>query len=210
MPAQEPSDCLDPGLVELIQLKLAVSATYLHLPGVRRHIRRSLELGVSCEAIVEVVKLSTVIGIHSYATAAPILVEELDERAQNTTPPAPTPVCDSLRTNGRFNPEWEPIAALSPEWLEAFLAAAIGIWRDGVLPQLWIELLCIAGDAAVTHMYSSGTRRHIAAALELGATREQILAVLGVVSGQGRDAFEVAMPILDAEWARLERGSAGQ
>ena len=69
------------------------------------------------------------------------------------------------------------------------------------------ELLCVAGDAAVTHMYDSGTRRHIRTALELGATRDQVLRVLQVVAEQGFQSHEVGVAILDEEWARLEEAA---
>ncbi|QSE85159.1 carboxymuconolactone decarboxylase family protein [Rhodococcus koreensis] len=74
-----------------------------------------------------------------------------------------------------------------------------GIWRDNILPPLWIELLCIAGDAALTHMYSPGTRRHIATALALGADRAQIDEVLRIVAEQGQESYEFALPILEQE-----------
>ena len=55
--------------------------------------------------------------------------------------------------------QWDPV------WLERFLAMGLPLWTDGVLPPLWIELLCISGDAAITHMFAHGTQRHIEAAL---------------------------------------------
>ena len=69
---------------------------------------------------------------------------------------------------------------LSPDWLEAFVGMGLGLWSEPVLPELWIELLCIAGNAEVTHMFAPGTQRHIQNALALGGTREQILAVLQI------------------------------
>ena len=36
-----------------------------------------------------------------------------------------------------------------------------------------VELLSIAFDGSVTHMYAPGTRRHIKGALKLGATMEE-------------------------------------
>lgn len=189
---------LDPKLEALLRLKLAASVTYLYEPGIRQHIRAALRAGATRAEIFEVIKLSTVIGIHSVAVGLPILNEEAGTANELIPPAAPTPVCDTLRRSGAMNPDWEPIYDVSPDWLESFLAAAAGIWRDGVLPVLWIEFLCIVGDASVTHMYSSGTRRHIHAALALGATREQILAVLAIAADQGRDAVDVALPILDA------------
>ena len=41
-----------------------------------------------------------------------------------------------------------------------------------------IEFIAIAVDATCTHMHGPGVRRHIRKALELGATRKEITAVL--------------------------------
>jgi hypothetical protein len=113
-------------------------------------------------------------------------------------------VCDWFRSSGQFNPECELLYRWSPDWLERFLGLAVPFWQDGVLPPVWVELLCVAGDAAVTHLYDSGTRRHIRTALQLGATRDQVLRVLQVVAEQGFQSHEVGLPILDAECARLD------
>lgn len=192
---------LDPKLVALIGISINASVTHLHGPGVRQHIRRALRVGVTRSQIVEVLKLGAVTGIHAAAIAVPILAEEL-QRAGRDDPPAPpakTPVADQLRASGGFNPMWETVYRWDPLWLERFLVMGSSAFSSGVLPALWVELLCIAGDAKVTHMYSPGTRRHIGAALKLGATREQILQVLKIVSLQGIQAAELALPILDDE-----------
>ncbi|CAD6558798.1 hypothetical protein LMG28727_06720 [Paraburkholderia kirstenboschensis] len=201
------SDVLDPRLVALIRLNIDVTATHMYGPGVRRHVRDALRLGVTREQILEVFKLASVVGIHACALGVPILAEELASAGlpDEPAPATSTPVCDHVRASGMFNPLWETIYRWDPQYLEKFLAMGLGLWRDNVLPRLWIEFLCIAGDAAVTHMYAHGTRRHIKAALELGATREQILEVLKIVSLQGIEACELAVPLLQAECAEHDR-----
>lgn len=82
--------------------------------------------------------------------------------------------------------QWDPV------WLERFLAMGL---------PLWIELLCISGDAAITHIYAHGTQRHIEAALAMGATREQVLDVLKIVSLQVIESMELALPMLEAACA---------
>uniref|UniRef100_A0AAU1TY49 Carboxymuconolactone decarboxylase family protein n=1 Tax=Streptomyces sp. NBC_00119 TaxID=2975659 RepID=A0AAU1TY49_9ACTN len=195
-----PDEILGAKLAALIRLKLDVSVTHLYSRGVRRHMRAALRAGATRDEVLAVVKLSTVIGIHALAVGMPILNQELAYARMPAEPAIsarPTPVCDALRRDGNFNPDWEAIHEAAPDWLEGFLATGLGIWRDGVLPPLWIELLCIAGDAALTHMYTPGTRRHIRAALALGAEREQIRAVLEIVGRQSRDAYEASLPVLD-------------
>jgi alkylhydroperoxidase/carboxymuconolactone decarboxylase family protein YurZ len=193
---------LDPKLAAFVRLKIDVSATHLYAPGVRRHIKAAIELGATREELLEVIKLSAVIGIHACATGVPILAQELVHAGRQSAPPEsthPTPVCDGLRAQNQFNPLWETLYNWDRVWLEKFLAMGAGIWRDNILPPLWIELLCIAGDAALTHMYSPGTRRHIATALALGADRAQIDEVLRIVAEQGQESYEFALPILEQE-----------
>ena len=71
-----------------------------------------------------------------------------------------------------------------------------------------IELLSIAFDASYTHMYSPGTRRHIKAALQLGATMEEIMEVLKLCVVQGIQACNLGVPILKEEIAHIGRGKS--
>lgn len=190
---------LDPKLAALIRLNIDVTATHLYAPGVQRHLRECLRLGATRAEILAVFKLAAVIGIHALALGVPMLDAELKAQglANEAAPTVTTPVTDVVRARGQFNPLWETLSRWDPVWLERFLAMGLPLWTDGVLPPLWIELLCISGDAAITHLYAHGTQRHIEAALAMGATRVQILDVLKIVSLQGIEAMEMALPMLD-------------
>jgi alkylhydroperoxidase/carboxymuconolactone decarboxylase family protein YurZ len=54
-------------------------------------------------------------------------------------------------------------------------------------------------------MYAPGTRRHIKAALKLGATMEEIMEILKLCVTQGAQACNLGVPILAEELERLER-----
>jgi alkylhydroperoxidase/carboxymuconolactone decarboxylase family protein YurZ len=47
-------------------------------PGVRRHIQNALRAGATKEEILEVMQLTSIMGIHSMAMGVPILMEELE------------------------------------------------------------------------------------------------------------------------------------
>jgi hypothetical protein len=49
---------------------------------------------------------------------------------------------------------------------------------NAILPRKLIELVGVAPDAACTNLDPDGTRRDIRAALQAGATREEIVFVL--------------------------------
>jgi len=110
-----------------------------------------------------------------------------------------TPVTDAARKAGAWNDAWNDIAALDPEWMERFLAMGLMPWTSNVLPPKTLELIAIAVDAACTHMYAPGTRRHIAKALDLGATPEEIMSVLQAVAVLGIHSVAMGAPILVEE-----------
>ncbi|MNF29572.1 Carboxymuconolactone decarboxylase family protein [compost metagenome] len=74
---------LDPKTIELISIAVDASCTHMYAPGVRRHIRKALELGVSVEEILAVLQLTSVLGIHSMALGAPMLIEEAQKLASD-------------------------------------------------------------------------------------------------------------------------------
>src|ERR1700752_4789867 len=86
--------------------------------------------------------------------------------------------------SGNWNPDWEPFAKLDPAWTEKVIAMAITPAVTGALDPKTIELIGIALDASCTHMYAPGVRRHIQRALKLGATKEEITAVLQLATLQ--------------------------
>jgi alkylhydroperoxidase/carboxymuconolactone decarboxylase family protein YurZ len=122
---------------------------------------------------------------------------------------APTPLCDALRAKGQWNPNWDPIAALDAVWTEKFLDMSMHSIGSGILDAKTIEFLAIAVDAACTHMYGPGVRRHIRRALEVGATKEEIVAVLQYTSVLGLHTMSLGAPILLEELAAHEARAAG-
>ncbi|MGZ6019298.1 MAG: carboxymuconolactone decarboxylase family protein [Phenylobacterium sp.] len=108
----------------------------------------------------------------------------------------PTPIADALRAEGQFNPAWEAIAEFDPQWLEKFLAMGLHGRARGVLDSKTWELIAIAVDAACTHMYGPGVRRHIPGALAAGATPEEIVAVLEGVAVLGIHSCALGFPML--------------
>lgn len=116
-----------------------------------------------------------------------------------------TPICDMLKANGTWNDAWDDIAKMDPAWTEAFLNVGTMPWRSGVLDPKTLEFIAIAVDAACTHLYAPGTRRHIARALDIGATPEEILAVLQAVTTLGIHTVAHGAPILAEEITNREQ-----
>ncbi|MEA1798324.1 MULTISPECIES: carboxymuconolactone decarboxylase family protein [Rhodococcus] len=60
----------------MLCIAIDVSCTHLYAPGVRRHVRAALDLGITTEEILEVLKIATIVGIHAINVGLPILREE--------------------------------------------------------------------------------------------------------------------------------------
>ncbi len=178
---------LSPKVARLVWLAIHSSITSLNGEQIRECIRGALETGASKEEILAVLQLCTVLGIHAIAVAAPILKTELDARhsgIETLSGNAPTPTIDKLKKEGLFNGAWLEIESWDSVWLDRFLEAGMNVNIQSILSQRTIELLYIAIDVSVTHIYSSGTRRHMEAALKLGVEPEEILEVLKIASFQ--------------------------
>lgn len=202
------SDVLSDRFVELVSVALAAACTTLDAEATRRHVRAALAAGATREEIVFVVKCASVVSLHSLSVAAPILIEEIEEAGaapgvgQNNPEPMPTPYSDALRAAGQWNTAWDPFVELDPSWTDQFMAVGVAIYTADVLSPKEIELLSIAVDASVTHLYAPGIRRHIRAALDAGASPAEIMAVLKLCVAQGVQACNLAIPIIDDEFTR--------
>jgi alkylhydroperoxidase/carboxymuconolactone decarboxylase family protein YurZ len=117
----------------------------------------------------------------------------------------PTPLTDAYIAAGQWNPLWDQIRALDPEFIEAYLNFREVPQRSGPLPEHFKELILVAINAATTHLYAPGVRRHIANALRAGATREEVLETIQLTTVMGIHSCNLAVPILCEEFERFER-----
>lgn len=190
--------------VELVALAWCSACTNLNADGTRRHIRGALDAGATKEELLMVLQMASLLSIHTCSLAAPILLEEAKAAGVQPTPKQAgvTPVCDKMKAAGQWNSAWEPFFELDPQWTEAFIAAGAPVYIGNVFSPRLAELLSIAFDASITHMYAPGTRRHIKAALKQGATMEEIMEVLKICVAEGVQASNLGIPILIEELAK--------
>jgi len=118
-----------------------------------------------------------------------------------------TPICNAMRTAGQWNSDWDPMAELDPAWTERFMSMVSQPLNSGVLDPKTFELIAIAVDASVTHMYGPGVQRHIRRALDLGIPAEQIVAVLQLTSSLGLHTMSLAAPLLVQELRQRSRAA---
>ena len=113
-----------------------------------------------------------------------------------------------MRAIGQWNTAWDPFYELSPVWTDQFFAFGASVYKSGIFTPRFMELISIAFDASITHMYAPGVRRHIQGSLKAGASPEEIMTVLQICVSMGLEACAKGVPIL-AE-VELERSSASQ
>ncbi len=111
-----------------------------------------------------------------------------------------------IRLRGYWHRFHDGLLAWCPSFLRAYLAFQSAPWRSGHLEPKVREFIYIAVDGAVTHLYTSGLRRHMDDALRLGATREEVLqVVLLTASAAAQATHEVGFAILAEECPEVAR-----
>ena len=86
--------------------------------------------------------------------------------------------------------EWDP------QFAQVLAKMSTNPWSSGALPRKLVELIGVAVNAACTNLNPDGTRRHIRAALDAGATRDEILFVLKCASVMSIHSCSLGAPIL--------------
>lgn len=190
----------------LVGLAAATAATHMHAPGVQRQVRLAIEAGASSEELAEVLALTATLGIHACNIGVPILLEVLEETgARSGSEPLSDRQeklkADFTRDRGYWHSFWDGLLELDPELFEGYLDFSAYPWRNGVLEPKMKEFIYCAFDASATHLYVSGLRMHMKNALGYGATKEELMEVLEIVSLIGMHGAEMAAPILANELA---------
>jgi alkylhydroperoxidase/carboxymuconolactone decarboxylase family protein YurZ len=124
-------------------------------------------------------------------------------------PAPPTPLTDQYIAEGEWNPLWDAVRGLDPEFVEAYLAFRSVPHRKGPLPPKFKELVLVAINVATTHLYAPGARRHMRNALKHGATAEELLEVIQLTTVMGIHSVNMAVPMLVEELEAAKAAKAG-
>ena len=106
------------------------------------------------------------------------------------------PAGDHVNETGPWDAAVEQLRDWDPTWAETCVKMSTNPWTSGVLPRKTLELIGVALNAACTNLNPDGTRRHIRAALEAGASREEILMALKAAFGPAIHSCSLGAPIL--------------
>ena len=203
---------LEPKVKELILIAVDAATTHLFEPGLRIDMRNAMTQGATRQEIMEVLQLISVLGLHSVTEVVPVLVDEFQKAGRGADVEIPefdenqNRLKDEfVRTKGYWSDYWDQVLGLTPEFFEAYLRLAAVPWETGVLEPKVKELIFIAIDASTTHLYERGLRIHIRNAMDQGATREEIMEVLQLISVLGMHSCTVGVPMLVEEFEKAQK-----
>ena len=198
-------DHLEPKVKEFIYIAADAAATHMYGPGVRQHLRKAIEFGATEAELVEVLELTSTLGIHACNIGVPILIEVLEQRGEGTLPPLDDErerlKAEFTEKRGYWHEFWDGLLRLDPELFAGYLRLSAHPWEHGVLEPKLKEFVYIAFDAAATHLYQPGLKLHIENALGYGATPGELMEVLAIVSTIGIHAMTLAAPMVVEELA---------
>jgi alkylhydroperoxidase/carboxymuconolactone decarboxylase family protein YurZ len=201
---------LPPKIKALIGLALNAAMTHLHAPGIRAHVREALRFGASRRELIEVLQLVSVMAVHACVLGVPVLADLLPDgadaaRERNRTDPRRAKLRHDFESGrGYWNPMWDTVLDLDPDYFDAFTQFSSSPWRTGVLEPKVKEFIYIAVAVSATHQFAPGTRIHIENALGYGATAAELLEVMQIASSMGIQSFAETLPVIDEEILRFE------
>jgi alkylhydroperoxidase/carboxymuconolactone decarboxylase family protein YurZ len=119
----------------LISLAVDSAATHLYSPGIRANVTAALKEGASVHEVLEVIELSSTLGIHACNIGVPLLVEVLKEEGnyhELITRPFDAKQ-EELKTEftekrGYWHTFWEEFLRLDPEFFGAYLEFSSVPW----------------------------------------------------------------------------------
>jgi alkylhydroperoxidase/carboxymuconolactone decarboxylase family protein YurZ len=197
---------------ELLLVALHGTVTSLHGEGMRRHAGRALAAGATKAEVLDVLLTITAVANHALYFAVPVLMRELkaaghvDAKLPPMTPEAQAIKDEFVQVRGFWNEQRDVIACAMPDYFTALSDLSTETWKNGALTDKERELVCIAIDCSVTHMFEPGLAMHIRHALQKGAVRDEILEVFHLASLTGLEGFILGA---DAMFAGEDAGRLG-
>lgn len=130
---------LSPKNQALIGLAVDCAATHLYPPGIRSHIAAAAKEGATVDEVLEVIELSSTLGVHACNIGVPLLVEVLREEgryAEEITKPFDDNQerlkREFTERRGYWHTFWEDFLRLDPEFFEAYLEFSGVPWSKDV------------------------------------------------------------------------------
>jgi alkylhydroperoxidase/carboxymuconolactone decarboxylase family protein YurZ len=101
-----------------------------------------------------------------------------------------------IAARGTWGEPWETLLKVDPAFVSAYLHLYMVPWKKQHLSDRFRELCYLAVSAAATHLYVPGIHAHVKAALDFGATPQEIVEVLELTATLGIHAMNIGVPLL--------------
>jgi alkylhydroperoxidase/carboxymuconolactone decarboxylase family protein YurZ len=200
---------IEPKIKELINIAISSSPTHLSSPATRIHIQNALRLGATREEILEVLKVVSILGMHTCAVGVPLMAEQFDSVDSNTniylSDKQKQLKAEFIDQMGYWNDFRDVLLQMDETFFEAYSNFLTAPWKTGILEPKVIEFIYIAIDASTTHLFEKGIQVHLKNALKYGATKEEILEVYQLTSSLGFHSLLMGIPILVDEVKKQNR-----
>lgn len=196
---------LSPKLKEFVYIVIDIATTHLYELGTRIHYQNAIKHGATPREIIEVIKVTSDLGLHTMTLGVPALARALERRGQSL--PIEDARMAALRaafeaTHGYWSAAWADVLRLDPDYFEAALALSASAHAAKVLDEPTIALLRIAASASTTHLHLPTVEIQIERALDCGASAAEIMEVLQLASVLGLHSCTFGVPLLVDELRR--------
>jgi alkylhydroperoxidase/carboxymuconolactone decarboxylase family protein YurZ len=101
-----------------------------------------------------------------------------------------------VAARGSWGAPWDTLLEIDPDFVAAYLKLYMVPWKKQQLTDKFRELCYLAVSAAATHLYAPGIQAHVKAALDFGATPQEIVEVLELTATLGIHAMNIGVPLL--------------
>ena len=201
------SNHLDTKTKEFINIALSASPTHLNKEAVRFHIKQALEANATQEEIAEVLKIVSILGVHTCAVGIPIMMEHFRHEENVSSKVVYTSEQQELKerfiaTMGYWNDFRDDLIHMDTAYFKAYYDFLTIPTRRGILEPKIIEFIYIAIDSSTTHLFEKGIEVHIKNAIQVGATQGELLEVFQLTSALGFHTLLDMLPILEEEIAK--------
>ena len=193
---------LDNKVKEFIYIAVNASSTHLFAPGIQMHLKAALEFGATAGELMEVFQLTSTVGIHASNVGVPILLEVLSEEGLSPNVVTSDERREALKqrfieSQGYWEASWDALLSLDPDFFKAYVDFSAIPWQSGHLEPKVKELVLCALDVAATHLYKPGIKTHMRNAIRHGATQDEIMEMLEIVSVIGIHGALIGVPMLE-------------
>lgn len=193
---------LSPKVREFIHIGIYCMPPNFDEKELRRHIQCAINHGAEYGEILSIIKLISAIGSHSFVIGAPLLVEVHGEPDISASEKEKLDeVKQSFREKrGYWDDEmWGEVAQLDINWFVDYLNYTSYLMQSMEIERKNLELIALAVDASLGHIFEMGLKNHIEAALKNGATVAEIVEVFEIMTTMGVSTLNNGIPILEEE-----------